>query len=122
MEYQVTKPSFVRVNWTQLAFTFAACFAACLLAGGALYAIIYFINRKPKTPDHGNDTQAQQQRPIREKEIVEQVKDPQDHHEEKDRDEAQNDQEKDSEETDEKEPVKQVVQLNGQAKKKPVIR
>ena len=122
MEYQVTKPSFVRVNWTQVAFTFAACFAACLLAGGALYAIVYFIHRKPKAQENGNYTQAQQQRPIREKEkeIVEQVKDPQDHHEEKDRDEAQNDQEKDSEETDEKEPVKQVVQLNGVSKKKPL--
>lgn len=119
MEYQVTKPSFVRVNWTQVAVTFAACFAACLLAGGALYAIIYFINRKPTVQNNGNYTQAQQQRPIREKEIVEQVKDPQDNHEEKS-DQAQNDQEKDHEETDKKEPVEQVVQLNGQLKKKPV--
>lgn len=122
MEYQVTKPSFVRVNWTQIALTFAACFAACLLAGGALYAIICFIHRKPKAQDNGNYTQAQQQRTIREKEkIVEQVKDPQDHHEEKNN-EAQNDQEESDEETDKKEPVKQVIQLNGQVKKKKVIR
>lgn len=123
MEYQVTKPSFVRVNWTQVAFTFAACFAACLLAGGALYAIVYFIHRKPKAQENGNYTQAQQQRPIREKEkeIVEQVKDSQDHHEEKNN-EAQNDQEESDEETDKKEPVKQVIQLNGQVKKNKVIR
>lgn len=123
MEYQVTKPSFVRVNWTQIALTFAACFAACLLAGGALYAIVYFINRKPKAQENGNYTQAQQQRPIREKIEVREVENPQEHHEEKSRDEAQNDQEQeDHEETDEKKPVKQTIQLNGVSKKKTVNR
>lgn len=121
MEYQVTKPSFVRVNWTQVTLTFAACFVACLLAGGALYAIVYFIHRKPKAQDNGNDTEAQQQRPIRQKIEVREVENPQEHHEEKSRDEAQNDQEKDDEETDEKEPVKQTIQLNGVSKKKPLV-
>ncbi|MCA0231546.1 MAG: hypothetical protein LCH91_13825 [Bacteroidetes bacterium] len=77
MEYQVTKPSFVRVNWTQVAFTFAACFAACLLAGGALYAVTYFINRKQKVSYNGNDTQTRQQRPLYEKEKHVEIKKPQ---------------------------------------------
>jgi len=123
MEYQVTKPSFVRFNWTQTLLTFAACFIACLLAGGCIYAVIYFIHRKQNAK---NDlpTQTQQQRPVREKrqeEIGNRQKEPQNHQES---DQAENlesqDQEKDSQEADEKEPITKTVQLNGQVKKTAV--
>lgn len=121
MEYQVTKPAFVRVNWTQIAFTFAACLAACLLAGGAFYAVIYFTNRKSN--NHGNLTETGFQRPIQ-KEIRHQVEKPQNHQEsnEAEIDEGEN-QEKDDQETDEEKHIEQIVQLkplNGKAAKKAV--
>ena len=119
MEYQVTKPSFVRINWTQTALTFAACFVACLLAGGAIYAIIYFLNRKPKQ-NNGYDTQTQQQRTVRQKEkISDQVEDPQVIDQKSDQaqiNESEN-QKEDNEETDEEKPDSQNLRLNGKAEK-----
>ncbi|WP_028525616.1 hypothetical protein [Runella limosa] len=110
MEYQVTKPSFVRVNWTQVAFTFAACFAACLLAGGALYAVTYFINRKQKVSYNGNDTQTRQQRPLYEKEKHVEIKKPQIDREEIDEISDENEAEK-VRTAQEKEPDGKIVQL-----------
>lgn len=129
MEYQVTKPSFVRINWTQVAMVFAACFAACLLAGGIVFSVIYFINRKPKALKNGYDTETRQQRPVREKEQINEVENPQnrasDRHQESDEaenhDKSENEAQKESdEETDEKKRVSPIIQLNGTAKRQAV--
>ena len=124
MEYQVTKPSFVRINWTQVAMIFAACFAACLLAGGIVFSVIYFINRKPKALKNGYDTETRQQRPVREKEQNNEVENPQNHQESdeaENHDQSENEAQKESdEETDEKKRVSKVVQLNGSAKRQEV--
>lgn len=120
MEYQVTKPSFVRFNWTQVAITFAACFAACLLAGGAIYAILYFVQRKTKPQSYGNDAQTGFQRPIREEKIHE-IKEPQNGEAQNDG-EAQNHDEAQNEKEDgqKEKSTGKAIRLNGRFAKKPV--